>query len=225
MSFLQTTVKSGWITDLVLPAPVGIQSAQDVIQAGHATALEMCTDPIFMAHLNPLVQSVVELPASDPKAVDYKAMARTFNVDVDAGSLSPVPGAAGRDDHHQYPWKHYAITDKLTPLPGYTTELTYYAAIRRTADGMQAFTNAGSGVTIYGCFSVKVAEPSDVFALDASDGKGWVVNFIETNELRCNLVLSYYIKATTDKSHRTAHARFKELWRERMREKGFDCGG
>ncbi|EXJ55967.1 hypothetical protein A1O7_08898 [Cladophialophora yegresii CBS 114405] len=211
MSFLQTTIKSGWITDLVLPAPVGTQSPHDVLQAGHSTALEMCTNPTFMAQLNPLVQGVVELPPTDPKAVDHMSMARTFNVDA-----GPTEGAD--------PWKHYAITDKLTPLPGYTTDLTYYSAIRRTRDGMQAFTNAGSGVTIYGCFSVKVAEPRDVLALDASDGKGWVVNFVETNELKCNLILSYYIKATTDKSHRTAHARFKEVWRERMRERGFDCG-
>jgi hypothetical protein len=210
MSFLQTSFKSGWITDLVLPAPTGVQTPQDVITAGHTTALEMCSNPIFMCQLNPLVQKVVELPASDPKAVDHVAMARTFKVDDDV--------ADGAE-----PWKHYAITDKLTPLPGYTTDLTYYSAIRRTRDGMQALTNAGSGVTIYGSFSVKVAEPRDVLALDASDGKGWVVNFIETNELRCNLVLSYYIKATTDKSHRTAHARFKEMWRERMREKGFIC--
>lgn len=210
MSFLQTSFKSGWITDLVLPAPTGIQSPQDVLEAGEATALEMCTDPVFMAHLNPLIQKVVEIPASDPKAVDHLALAKDFKVDLTAEYVT--------ED-----WKHYAITDKLNPFPGYTTELTYYSAIRRTRDGMEALTNPGSGVTIYGRFSIKIAEPRDVKALDASDGRGWVVNYLETNELKCNALLSYYIKATTDKSHRAAHQRFKELWRERMKVRGFIC--
>ncbi len=210
MSFLNTTLKNGWITDLVLPAPTGVQTPQSVIAAGQSTAFEMANDPIFMCKLNPLVQNVVELDPSDPKCVNYVAMAKSFDVDLNA-------------EYATEGWRQYAITDKLNPFPGYTTDLTYHSAIRRTKDGMEALTNAGSGVTIYGRFSIKVAEPRDVLALDASDGKGWVVNYLETNVLKCNTLLSYYVKATTDKSHRAAHGRFKELWRERMKGKGFIC--
>jgi hypothetical protein len=234
---MQTTLKSGWITDLVLPGPSGVQSPADVLEAGRQVAVEMCSDPIFMARLNPLVQKVEEISAAHKNAVDHLAMARDFKVDLDGtglrGSGTSGTGVDGRaasaasnrsdilSEADGGDWRHYAITDKLTPFPGYTTDLTYYSAIRKTRTGMEALTNPGSGVTIYGRFSIRVAEPSDVKALDASDGKGWVVNFLETNELRCNVMLSYYIKATTDKSHRIAHGRFKELWRERMKERGF----
>ncbi|KAH0848625.1 hypothetical protein AYO21_02829 [Fonsecaea monophora] len=208
MAFMQTSFKSGWITDLVLPAPPEGKSPQDVLDAGYELALKMCTDPILMAQLNPLVNKVVNIPASDPKAVDHKAMCKDFKVDLNA-------------DYAAEDFQHYAITDKLNVIPGYSTDLTYYSAIRRTKDGMEALTNPGSGVTIYGRFTIRIAEPRDVKALDASDGKGWVVNFYETNELRCNVMLSYYIRATTDKSHRTAHGRFKEMWYQGMKDMGY----
>ncbi|KIW33397.1 uncharacterized protein PV07_00250 [Cladophialophora immunda] len=208
MSFMQTTFKSGWITDLVLPAPPEGKSPQDVLDAGYELALKMCTDPVMMARLNPLITNVVTIPASDPKAVDYMALSKDFKVDLNA-------------DYAIEDFQHYAITDKLNVLPGYSTDLTYYSAIRRTKDGMEALTNPGSGVTIHGRFSIRVAEPRDVKALDASDGKGWVVNFYETNELRCNVMLSYYIRATTDKSHRMAHGRFKEMWYQGMKDLGY----
>ena len=169
-----------------------------------------------MFKLNPLIQKVEELPASHPKAVDQVALARDFKVDLDHDEALLADDETGT-------WKYYAITDKLPVLPGYTTEMTYHSAIRRTKSGMEAFTNPGNGISIYGKFAVHVAHPSDGKALDASDGTGWVVNFVETNELKCNLLLSYYIKATTDKSHRAAHARFKELWRGKMGERGFTC--
>lgn len=208
MAFMQTTFKSGWITDLVIPAATGAHSPQEVLDAGHATALEMCSDPILMCRLNPLVQKVETMEPSHPKCVDYVHLARDFSCDINA--------SYAKEDFNQY-----AITDKLAVLPGYSTDLTYYSAIRKTDDGMEALTNPGSGVSIYGRFAIKIAHPSDNGALDASDGKGWVVNFMETNIIRCNVVLSYYIRATTDKSHRVAHGRFKEMWKKRMEEKGF----
>ena len=170
-----------------------------------------------MCHLNPLVQKVEQISSSHPKSVDHVALARVYNIDLSADPEDNLfEGNEGE-------WKFYAITDKLNVLPGYSTDLVYYSAIRKTKNGMEALTNPGSGVTIHGKFSIKIAHPSDAKALDASDGKGWVVNYVETNELKCNVVLSYYIKATTDKSHRAAHGRFKELWRERMKERGFEC--
>ncbi|OAP62740.1 hypothetical protein AYL99_01967 [Fonsecaea erecta] len=210
MAFMQTTFKSGWITDLLLPpAPEG-KTPQDVLDAGYELALKMCSDPVLMARLNPLITNVVTIPASDPKAVDHRALSRDFGVELEA-------------EYALEEFQHYAITDKLNLLPGYSTDLTYYSAIRRTQDGMEALTNPGSGVSIYGRFSVRVAESRDVKALDASDGKGWVINLYETNELRCNVMLSYYIRATTDKSHRQAHGRFKEMWYKGMKEMGYSA--
>lgn len=208
MAFMQTTLKSGWITDLVLPHPPEGQTAATVLEAGLALALRMCSDPHLMCRLNPLVQSVAPLAPSDPKAVDAALLAEEFAVDLAA-------------DYARGPFDHFAVTDKLHVLPGYTTELTYYSAIRATADGMEALTNPGSGVRIYGRFSVKVADGGDAKALDAANSKGWVLNLLETNELHCNVLLSWYIKGSTDKSHRTAHSRFKEEWVKGMAALGF----
>src|ERR1700761_4596289 len=118
MPSLQTTFKSGWITALVLPAPTGIQSPQDVLDAGLSTALEMVSDAHFMAHLNPLVQKCEVIPPSHPKAVDHTALATAFK--VPATHENTIEGEEGE-------WRHYAITDKLALFPGYTTDLTYYS--------------------------------------------------------------------------------------------------
>jgi len=44
---------------------------------------------------------------------------------------------------------------------------------------------------------------------------------LETNELKCNVLLSWYIKGSTDKSHRIAHGKFKEEWLRGMVALGF----
>ena len=88
---------------------------------------------------------IEEISPAHPKCVDHVALARDFKVDLD-DSEDALDGEEGG-------WKHYAITDKLNVLPGYSTDLVYYSAIRRTKTGMEALTNPGSGVTIYGKFS------------------------------------------------------------------------
>lgn len=210
MAFMQTSFKSGWITDLILPPPPEGKTAQEVLEFGLKLALKMCSDPELMTSLNPLIQSVVRMPDNHDKAVDHAAMCDLFSVD-------PNPTYAQGS-----PFTQFAITDKLSMLGGYyTTDLTYHSAIRQTADGMEALTNPGSGVLIYGRFSVKVAEARDPKALDAANGKAWVINFLETNDLRCNVLLSWYIKSSTEKSHRTAHAKFKDMWLQRMKDAGY----
>jgi hypothetical protein len=242
MSFLQSHHKSGWITDLVLPGRLSdLQLPGDILETGRQIAIEMCSNPIYMCRLNPLVQAVEMIDDSHPKAVDHRAMGKSFGVDVDEliakhGAESSVSetGRQISDEiaelNRRHPigeFRNYAITDKLSPLPGipYTTLLTYHSNILRTPTGMITFTNPGSGVSIYGTFTINIAHCKDNKALDASDGKGWVVNLLETNETKCNIVLGSYIRATTDKSHRQAHGRFKEEWRGRMKERGFEFSG
>ncbi|KIX08483.1 uncharacterized protein Z518_03139 [Rhinocladiella mackenziei CBS 650.93] len=238
MSLLQTTFKSGWITDLVLPPVPEGKTPSDVLYTGYRIALEMCSDANLMARLNPLVQSVNTIGPSHAKAVDYQSLAADFGVDLSAQY------ATGR-------FTQYEIMDKLPLLFGYSTELRYYSAIRPTKDGMEALTNPGSGVTIYGRFTVQIAQAtgpeggagmggSYATNITGAEGSGanvdvenniggatgtergvGVIHFLETNELKCNVFLSWYIKASTDKSHRTAHANFKERWIARMKELGY----
>ncbi|KIW21170.1 hypothetical protein PV08_01750 [Exophiala spinifera] len=52
------------------------------------------------------------------------------------------------------------------------------------------------------------------FSLGNASG---VIHLLETQNTRCNVLLSWYIKQSLDKSHRTTHQRFKEMWRERMK--------
>lgn len=216
MSFLQTSLKSGYITDLILPRPLEGQTADDVLQAGLDAIFSSVHTPNTMITLNPLVHEVKQLSPSDPKAVDVATIAPTFGVAIDA------PYAILRDGESAAPggFQQFCILDKLNVMFGYTTDLTYYSAIRQTKMGMEALTNAGSGVVIYGRWEIKVSgSPSS--GPDGGAGGGQVINLIERNEIKTSVLLSWYIKSSLDKSHRETHRRLKEKWLSAMREAGY----
>ncbi|KAI1610829.1 hypothetical protein EDD36DRAFT_304642 [Exophiala viscosa] len=221
MTFMRTHFQQGYITDLVCPPPPPGKTATQVLQIGLVLAREMCSSAKVMTTLNPYIADVSTISPADPAAVDIHSLAATFNVDV-------------RADYATSDFTQYAITDKLPVLFGYSTTLVYHSALRTTRDGLEALTNPGNGVTIHGRWVVKVAERSeyvdevsreapmdDAFSLGSSSG---VVNLLETQATRCNVMLSWYIRQSVDKSHRTTHKRFKELWRERMKERLYPDG-
>ncbi|KIV87334.1 hypothetical protein PV11_02887 [Exophiala sideris] len=221
MAFMQTHFHQGYITDLVCPPPPPGQTAADVLEIGLALAREMCSSAKIMTTLNPYIADVSTISSNDPSAVDIQSLAADFNVDV-------------RADYATSDFTQYAITDKLPVLFGYTTTLVYHSALRTTKDGLEALTNPGNGVTIHGRWVVKVAERDeyadeagkeapmdDTFSLGSSSG---VINLLETQATRCNVMLSWYIKQNVDKSHRVTHKRFKELWRERMKDRLYPTG-
>jgi len=215
MAFLSTSLKSGYITDLILPAPLEGQTPDDVLRTGLDAIFASVHTPNTMITLNPLVHEVKQLLPSDPKAVDVSSIAPSFGVAVDS------PYAILREGESAAPggFQQFEILDKLNVMFGFTSDLTYHSAIRQTKMGMEAFTNAGSGVTIYGRWEIKVAP-----GLQQSDGGGGpvqVINLIERNEIKCNVLLSWYIKASLDKSHRETHRRLKEKWLAAMREAGY----
>ncbi|KEF53444.1 uncharacterized protein A1O9_10419, partial [Exophiala aquamarina CBS 119918] len=213
MAFLSTSLKSGYITDLILPAPLEGQRPDDVLRTGLDAIFASVHTPNTMITLNPLVHEVKQLASTDPKAVDVATVAPSFGVALD------VPYAILREGDTASPggFQQFEILDKLNVMFGYTTDLTYHAAIRQTKMGMEAFTNAGSGVTIYGRWEIKVGNDAD----KGAQGQGQVINLIERNEIKCNVLLSWYIKASLDKSHRETHRRLKEKWLAAMREAGY----
>ncbi len=216
---MQTSFQQGYITDLVCPPPPPGKTASDVLQTGLALALDMVQSAKTMCTLNPFVLDVTSMPADHPKLVDTQALASNFNVDVSAAYATSQ-------------FSQYEITDKLPVFAGYSTTLVYHTALRQTRDGLESLTNPGNGVTIHGRWVIKVAdrgsgsdeeknkaappEESDDGKFSLGNASG-VINLLETQQTRCNVVLSWYIKQSFDKSHRTTHRRFKELWRERMK--------
>ncbi|KAK5047046.1 hypothetical protein LTR84_006988 [Exophiala bonariae] len=214
MAFLQTTLKSGYITDLILPRPLEGQTPDEVLKAGLDAIFASVHTPNTMITLNPLVHEVKQLSPSDPKAVDVMSVAPIFGLAVDA------PYAVLRDGENPAlgGFQQFEILDKLNVMFGYTTDLTYFSAIRATKMGMEALTNAGSGVVIYGRWEIKVSgSPGG----EGTSGGGQVINLIERNEIKTNVLLSWYIKASLDKSHRETHRRLKEKWLSAMRDAGY----
>lgn len=222
---MQTQFQQGYITDLICPPPPPGKTSAEVLQTGLKLAREMCSSAQVMTTLNPYIADVSSIPASDPQVVDVESLAASFDVDVRAGA-----------DYATSPFTQYAITDRLPILFGYSTTLVYHSAIRTTQDGLEALTNAGNGVTIHGRWAIKLADAAE-YAADEQDTQGGgaaaapglddafsmagtsgVVHLLETQQTRCNALLGWYIKQSVDKSHRTTHKRFKELWRERMKD-------
>ncbi|KAK6385058.1 uncharacterized protein PV06_09128 [Exophiala oligosperma] len=223
---MQTSFQQGYITDLVCPPPPPGKTAEDVLQMGLSLALDMVHSAKTMCTLNPLVQGVQLMETSHPKLVDTRALASTFGVDHDDA------------EHATGPFVQYEITDKLPVFAGYSTTLVYHSAMRETRDGLESLTNPGNGVTIHGRWALRVGKegPGDDGGNNArkemsrpgppeesEDGKfslgnaSGVIHLLETQNTRCNVMLGWYIKQSLDKSHRTTHQRFKEMWRERMK--------
>ncbi|KAJ4504005.1 hypothetical protein HRR83_007693 [Exophiala dermatitidis] len=271
MSFLQTTFKTGYITDLILPPPPEGKTPTDVFRAGHSLALEMARSPETMSKLNPFVYSVRVISADDPQAVDVDAVAARFGVEV-----SPTPSAPPSSSQSVGDFVQYEIKDKLPVAFGFSADMTYHSAIRTTQQGIEALTDPGSGVLLHGKWGIEVAQGPDergsanadadaharTGSFDAtaagiadpragsaggatgtgsgsgadggvggtgSGGTGSGItgsgrlHLLETNTTSCSVLVAWYIKASMDKAHRTAHRRFKDRWVQRMKEMGYPC--
>ncbi len=200
MVSLDTTIKSGFITDLTVP-PLGTKglSTTDLEKLSFDTALAILHDFEAFIRSSPLVTNVVQIHAGHHKYIDVQAFCREFGVEL-------------KPDYALGEWIQFEITDKLSILYAFSTDLIYHTAMRKTRTGFEGLTNPGNGVRIHGKFDVVKAEQL------GEDGEG-VINFVEHNETRCNVFLSAYIKATTGSSHRQMHERFKERWNEEMKRR------
>ena len=193
---LETTIRSGFITDLVVPLG-GTQghSSSDLQKIAYDTAMEVLHDFPTFIRSNPLVQDVQQIYPSNPKYIDVHQFSMDFKVDEHDGNATSE-------------YVQYEITDRLNLLFGYSQTLIYHSALRKTKTGFESFTNPGSGVRIHGTF--------DIRRLEENAG---VINFVEHNETKCNVFLSVYIKATLGSSHKAMHENFKKAWNEAMKKK------
>ena len=190
MSFLNTFFALNYQSELQLPAKRG-WSAAEMEQLGLKVAIEILHDHKAVIFQNPLVKRATELPPNSPDAVDYKKLAEEFDSEQDSHAVSP--------------WRQFEIVDELPLIFGYTKNLIYHSALRGLLDGFEGFTNAGSGVLLYGAWRVEPAQ----------DGRA-VLIVPETGEVKCNWFLSWYIQMTYPSSHKVMHAKFRENWEMKM---------
>ena len=199
MVSLDTTIKSGFITDLIVPLP-GTRglSTPELEKISLETALAILHGFEAFIRSSPLVTNAVQIHAGHHKYIDVNAFCREFDIDPHA-------------EYATGEWVQFEITDKLPILFSVSTTLVYHTAMRPTRTGFEGLTNPGNGVRIHGKFDV-------VKSAETEGGEG-VLNFIEKNETRCNVFLAQYIKATTGSSHREMHERFKGRWNEEMKRR------
>ena len=135
-----SSIKSGFITDLMVP-PEGTagKSSSQLEKMSIQVAMDILHDFEAYIRSSPLVTDVQPLPPSNPKYIDIPAYCQEFGIEVS-------PSYATGD------WIQYEITDKLNVLFGWSTELVYYTAMRKTVSGFESVTSPGHGVKNPGRF-------------------------------------------------------------------------
>lgn len=150
---MQTTLRSAFITDLLLPPPHSLPnlSPSQITQIGHSTALSILQSSEAFIRSNPLVTNVRRLhSASDSKNyIDVPAFCNLFYLQPQG---DPRHGISSE-------WEQYEITDKLSWGLG-SSDLIYVTAMRSIPGGFESVTSPGSGVKIYGRF--EILHPSEL---------------------------------------------------------------
>lgn len=240
MPSLDTSIKSGFITDLQVPPPGTCgKTTEELTSLSLSVARSLLQDFKAFILSSPLVQSAVEIHPGHPKYIDVATLCSEFGVDpdktetppsanIDHANHDPTPNPNPNPNSNPDPspskctWIQYEITDRLPLLFNTThTTLVYHTAMRRTSSGFESVTTPGNNVRIHGTFSVTQSA-------DDNPGAEDTLTFIEHNETKCNVLLAGYIKATMGSSHREMHERFKAGWNEKMKTRlgeGLRLGG
>ena len=144
---MQTTLRSAFITDLLLPPPHSLPNLTpaSISELGYTTALNLLLDSEAFIRSNPLVTKVRAIhSSSDSKHfIDVAHFCSEFNVDPRGDVRRGISDT----------WTQWEITDKLNWGLG-SSDLVYATAMRRIPGGFESVTNPGSGVRIYGRFEV-----------------------------------------------------------------------
>jgi hypothetical protein len=139
-----------------------------------------------MIDLNPLVIDRHELPCPPPNASAEEAQAI---------------------------W--YQITDKISYLPGVTSSVSYNACMHDLADGLQTHTFAPAGVEIRGRWiiggTMPGEKPNNVELGKAAPRQGLYLE--ETTELKCNFLMTGFIKKNLKASHSKVVEKIVEIAR------------
>ncbi|KAK0751121.1 hypothetical protein B0T18DRAFT_63303 [Schizothecium vesticola] len=105
----------------------------------------------------------------------------------------------------------YSLTDKISYLPGdlYTGDVTYTCAFRDLPDGLQTHCYAPAGLNIRDSWTVHRSQPAE-FRVGPGLGAPEAGLYIrEEVDMRCNMLLTAFVRRTLKKSHAALVERLK----------------
>lgn len=156
---MQTTLRSAFITDLLLPPPHSLPNLTPaaISELGYTTAVNLLLDSEAFIRSNPLVTNVrtISSRSESKHYVDVPTFCTEFDVDPRGNVKRGVSDV----------WTQYEVTDKLNWGLG-SSDIVYATAMRRIPGGFESLTNPGSGVRIYGRF--EILRPSELGRLSAN---------------------------------------------------------
>ena len=128
-------------------------------------------------------------------------------------------------------WAHLETIDDLPLLElptwlfngwKWRKQLTYYQCVRNLVDGIEAYTDPGSGVKTWGIWRVGVESIASADShIYNSDDRGAIgggatndmtILLMEQQVVHCPVWLSWYIKMTMRKAHEGLHRAIGEKW-------------
>lgn len=119
----------------------------------------------------------------------------------------------GKSPPEEYAGIWYAITDKVSYLPGVSGKVTYHACFHDLPDGLQTHVYAPLGVDIRERWSVggnDIGEPQEPPPMGIGAPKEGLY-LREDIDLRCNFTLSNFVKKNLKSAHGTLVARLVYL--------------
>lgn len=136
---------------------------------------------------------------------------------------TPPPNAAA--DEFECAW--YEITDEISYLPGglYKGEVTYKACFNDLPNGIQTHTFAPAGLDLRGKWTVcgnEPGEPRETLEL-GSDAPREGLYIREDVDMRCNFLLTGFVKKNLTKSHKSVVDRISELGRSETQKPAGDA--
>lgn len=144
---MEKTIRSAFITDLLLPFPHSLPSLtpDQISTIGYDAAVSLLHSPEAFIRSNPLVTDVrpLDSPSDSKSYMDVPHWCSIFNLNH-AGE--PERGVSDQ-------WQQFEITDKLNWGLG-SSDIVYVTAMRRIPGGFESVTSPGNGVKIYGRFEI-----------------------------------------------------------------------
>jgi hypothetical protein len=127
----------------------------------------------------------------------------------------PIPPAEASPEEMHAHW--YQITDKISYMPGVTSSVSYNACMHDLSDGLQTHTFAPAGVEIRGRWIIGGHLPGEAInpAELGLDVPRQGLYLMETTELRCNFLMTGFIKKNLKGAHAKVVEKIVELARER----------
>jgi hypothetical protein len=167
-----------------------------------------------------LITSITPLSSGTSRAAavaflhDHVRMIRLNPLVIRLQKTTPPPDASA--DEYDCAW--YEITDEISYLPGglYKGEVTYKACFNNLPNGIQTHTFAPAGLDLRGKWIVggnEPGEPREKLEL-GSDAPREGLYAREDVDMRCNFLLTGFVKKNLTKSHKVVMDKLASLGQE-----------